>query len=123
MLAVVTNIPLSNSQAASAMVESASRIRKDLSVLEASLDQAIAAAATLAKSMIEARRDSGVPVHTGQQALIRLQRAQAHLVGASTDTFRVHDDLARIGQSLMMLDDPTPNSGLLNEDEPLRAVA
>lgn len=118
MLAVVTANP-----GVPAPVEAAARIRDDLSTLEASLDQAMAAAAALAQSMIEARRISGVPVHTGQIALIRLQRAQAQLVAASSDTFRVHDELARLSKMLMIPDDPTPNSGLLAEDEPLRSVA
>lgn len=104
-------------------VEAAARIRDDLSTLEASLDQAIAAAAALTRSMIEARRVSGVPVHTGQTALIRLQRAQAELVAASSNIFRVHDELATLAKTLMITDDPTPISGLLADDEPLRAVA
>lgn len=106
-----------------APVEAAARIRDDLSTLEGLLDQTMAAAAALAQSMIEARRASGLAVHTGQIALIRLQRVQAQLVGASSDTFRVHDELAKLGKALMILDDPTNPSGLLTEDEPLRSAA
>lgn len=100
-----------------------SRIRTDLSALEASLDLAMAAAASLAQAMIEARRNSGLPVHTGQTALVRLQRAQAQLVGASSDTFRVHDEMGKLGKTLMMLDDPTPISGLLGDDQNLNVAA
>ena len=99
------------------------RIRADLSILEASLDQAMTSAASLSQAMIEARRNSGLPVHTGQNALIRLQRAQAQLIGASSDTFRVHDEMGKLGKTLMMLDEPTPLSGLLRDDQALHAAA
>ena len=101
----------------------ASRIAADLSALEAMLDQAMSAAAVLAQSMIEGRRDSGVPVHTGQVALMRLQRAQASLVAASSDTFRVHDELSKLGKTMMVMEDPTPLSGLLAYDEPQPVAA
>ena len=101
----------------------ATRIAADLSALEARVDQAIAAAAALAQSMIEGRRDSGVAVHTGQVALMRLQRAQASLVAASSDTFRVHDELAKLARTMMVMEDPTPSSGLLAYDEPQPVAA
>ena len=101
----------------SVRVLAAARIRSDLSALEAALDQSMTAAAGLAQTIIEARRDSGVPVHTGQTALMRLRRVQDRLVDASTDTFRVHDEAAQIGKTLMILEDPTNPSGLLDHDE------
>ena len=54
---------------------------------------------------------------------MRLQRAQAQLVAASTDTFRVHDDLSRLAKTLMIWEDPTEASGLLDDDRALDAVA
>ena len=98
-------------------VLAAARLRSHLAALEAALDQSIAAAAALAQAIVEARRDSGVPVHTGQSALMRLQRVQDRLVDASSDTFRVHDEAAQIGKTLMVLEDPTNQSGLLAPDE------
>lgn len=95
----------------------AARIRADLSNLEGALDVSIAAAAALAQSIIEARRDSGVPVHTGQVALMRLQRVQDRLVDASSDIFRVHDEAAQIGKALMILEDATWPSGLRADDD------
>lgn len=109
--------------AVSVPITATARIADNLALLEASLDQAMAAAASLTQAMIDARRDSGVPVHTGQIALIRLQRAQAQLVAASSDTFRVHDELARIAKTLMVMDDPTKASGLSPDDGLLEQVA
>lgn len=106
-----------------AAVTAAARIRSDLSVLEATLDRALGEAARLTQTMIDARRDSGVPVHTGQVALMRLQRAQSQLVAASNDTFRVHDELAKLAKIMMISDDPTPNSGLIDEDANLLTAA
>lgn len=103
--------------------EAAKRIRADISNLEASLDRAMAAAASLAQSMIDARGVSDLPVHTGQIALIRLQRAQAQLVGASSDTFRVHDELARLTRMLGIPDEPTVLSGLHGDEASLRSAA
>lgn len=101
----------------------ADRVRTDLGALEAAIDSALVAAAKLTQSLVTARRDSNVAVHTGQVALMRLQRAQSHLVAGSSDVFRVHDEMARIGQELGMLDDPTPASGLATAAEPLSQVA
>ena len=101
----------------------ADRLRTDLGALESAIDATLAAAAKLTQSMLTARRESDVPVHTGQIALMRLQRAQAHLIAGSSDVFRVHDEMARIGQEFGMLDDPTPASGLASADEPLSQVA
>lgn len=117
MIAVVQSDPVH-----SAHLIAAVRLRAGIAKLEGLLDQSIAAAADLAQTMIEARRDSNVPVHMGQTALIRLARAQSHLVGASSDTFRVHDVLAQLSTLLMIPDEPTTPSGLADEG-PLRAVA
>lgn len=117
MLAIVAANTEAPAQAA------ATRIAADLSALEAFVDQAISAAAALVQSMIEGRRDSGVTVHTGQVALMRLQRAQASLVAASSDTFRVHDELAKLAKTMMVMEDPTPMSGLLAYDEPQPVAA
>lgn len=123
MLAIVP-VPSANAASRQSIrAAAAARIAGDLAALEASLDQSIGRAAALARSMLDARCDTGVPVHTGQTALIRLQRAQAQLVAASSDTFRVHDELARLAKTLMIMDDPTGPSGLLADDEPLAAVA
>lgn len=101
----------------------AAKIAHEIGALEASIDRSIAHAAALAAAIVETRRDSGLPVHSGQVALMRLQRAQAQLVAASTDTFRVHDDLSRLAKTLMIWEDPTEASGLLDDDRALDAVA
>ena len=104
--------------------EVAARIRTDLATLEASIDQVIHSSASLAQAIVESRRDLKVPVHTGQGSLLRLQRIQERMVASSTDSFRVHKDLAAIGQELMICDDPTDfkNTGV-DETEPAVAAA
>lgn len=123
MLAIVPAPPANATSRQSDRAAAAAKIAGDLAALEASLDESIGLAAALVRSMLDARCDTGVPVHTGQAALIRLQRAQSQLVAASSDTFRVHDELANLAKTLMIMDDPTNPSGLLADDEPLAAVA
>lgn len=118
---MLTIVP-SNHQATAAEIGSA-QIRADLAALESIVDAALVAAARLTQSMLTARQGSGVPIHTGQVALMRLQRAQAHLIAGSSDVFRVHDEMARIGQELGMLDDPTPASGLAAAEAPVGQAA
>ncbi|QGN54244.1 hypothetical protein [Novosphingobium sp. Gsoil 351] len=101
----------------------AAKVAREIAALEASIDQSIAHAAALAATIVDTRRDSGLPVHAGQLALIRLQRAQAQLVAASSDTFRVHDELSRLARTLMIWEDPTEPSGLLDDNQALDAVA
>ena len=98
------------------------RIRALLAALEGSIDQVIHIGAALTQAIVESRRDLRVPVHTGQSALLRLQRLQERMVASSSDSFRLHKDLAAIGQELMICDDPTDfkNTGL---DETAPAVA
>ena len=100
------------------------RIRAHLAALEASIDQVVCDSAALAQAIVESRRDLRVPVHTGQAALLRLQRIQERTVASSSDSFRIHKDLAAIGQELMICDDPTDfkNTGL-DENEPTVAAA
>ena len=120
MLTVVSPAP---AKLPSVTAAAAAKVAHEVGALEASIDRSIAHAATLAAAIVETRRDSGLPVHAGQLALMRLQRAQAQLVAAASDTFRVHDDLSRLAKTLMIWDDPTEASGLLDDDQALNAVA
>jgi hypothetical protein len=120
MLTIVSNAP---SQQAPVSKAAAKRIASNVAGLEAAIDQAMAFAAALTTDIVETRQKSGLAVHTGQLALIRLQRAQAQLVAASNDTFRAHDELSRLAKTLMIWEDPTEASGLLDDDQALDAVA
>lgn len=99
------------------------RLRREVTVAEAAFDAALLASAAIQESIVVARRDLDVPVHTGQQALVRLQRAQAGLVAAQNDLFRVHDELARLGETMMPEEEYTPPSGLAQVEPTLRDAA
>ena len=119
---MLTIVPATSSQQLGPEVEA--RIRALLAALEGSIDQVIHNGAALTQAIVESRRDLRVPVHTGQSSLMRLQRLHERMVASSTDSFRIHKDLAAIGQTLMICDDPTDfkNSGL-DESEPAVAAA
>lgn len=100
------------------------RIARQLRDAEQATDQAIIKSAELMATLVKARADSGVVVHTGQRALIRLVRAQQALVDGSSGIFRVHDEMAGIGKTLGIFDEPnsTPPSKLVAADLDSRAA-
>ncbi len=81
------------------------RIARELKNAEAKADEAILAAASLMRTLVEARAASDVVGHTGQEALIRLARAQTALIDGSTDIFRVHDHMSKIGREMGIMDE------------------
>ncbi len=97
----------------------AARIRNQLRDTEAKLDAALNASARLMTTMVEARTIPEVEVHTGQKALLRLAEAQRYLLNGSNSLFRVHDELVKIGQEMMIMDEhgPTGHFGLAEVDE------
>jgi hypothetical protein len=101
----------------------AARLRREMTAAEAAFDAALIANAALQQSILVSRGELDVPVHAGQQAVIRLQRAQAQLVAAQNDLFRAHDELARLGGKMMTEEEYTPPSGLVAEEPKLRDVA
>lgn len=119
---MLTIVPAVSPDQLGAEVEA--RIRADLAALEGSIDQVIHHAASLAQAIVQSRRDLRVPVHTGQGALMRLQRIQERMVASSSDSFRIHKELAAIGQELMICDDPTDFKNIgLDEADPAVAAA
>jgi hypothetical protein len=74
------------------------RIGREVPVAEASLDEALISVSSLMKTMVQARRDTGVGPSTGQATIARLARAQMSLVTASSDMLRVHSDLAKLAK-------------------------
>lgn len=101
----------------------AARLRREVSAAEAAFDAALLASSAIQQTIVTARRDLDLPVHAGQQAMIRLQRAQAQLVAAQNDLFRVHDELARLGETMMPEEEYTPPSGLSVDEPVLREAA
>jgi hypothetical protein len=76
----------------------AARIVREVPATEASLDDALISVSSLIKTLVQARRDTGVPASTGQASIVRLAKAQLSLVTISNDVLRVHKDLAKIGE-------------------------
>jgi hypothetical protein len=76
----------------------AARIVREMPATEASLDDALISVSLLIKTLVQARRDTGVAASTGQASIIRLAKAQLSLVTISNDVLRVHKELAKIGE-------------------------
>lgn len=97
------------------LASATARIARQLSEVEQATDQAILKSAELMASLVRARAETGVVVHTGQWALIRLVKAQQALVEGSNNIFRVHDEMSGIGREMGVFDEreaTTPPSGL-----------
>lgn len=99
------------------------RLRREVSSAEAAFDAAFSASAQVQQTIVTARGQLPVPVHAGQQALLRLQRAQAKIVDAQNDLFRAHDELARLGATMMPEEEYTPPSGIETEEPGERKAA
>jgi hypothetical protein len=76
----------------------AARIVREVPATEASLDDALISVSSLIKTLVQARRDTGVAASTGQASIIRLAKAQLSLVTISNDVLRVHKELAKLGE-------------------------
>ncbi len=97
---------------------SVARISREVPLAEASLDDALISVSSLMKSMVQARRDTGVAPSTGQATIARLARAQMSLVTATNDMLRVHSDLAKLAQvhAGMDLHETCPPAGHLESE-------
>jgi hypothetical protein len=80
------------------------RLVREVPAAEASLDDALISVSSLMKTMVQARRDTGVAPSTGQTTIARLARAQMSLVTATNDLLRVHSELAKLAQAHGVLD-------------------
>lgn len=76
----------------------AARIIREVPATEACLDDALIQVSTLIRTVVEARRDTGVAASTGQATIARLAKAQMALLTASSDVLRAHKDLAHLAQ-------------------------
>ena len=93
------------------------RISRQLRDAELKTDAALLAAADLMSSLVQARALADVAPHKGQQALIRLVRAQQSIIEGSNDIFRVHDVMSGIGQEMGLFDESTPTDPFKGIDD------
>lgn len=76
----------------------AARIAREVPATEACLDDALIQVSTLIRTVVQARRDTGVAASTGQATIARLAKAQMALLNASSDILRAHKDLSGLAQ-------------------------
>jgi hypothetical protein len=103
------------------------RISRDLLEAEAALDEALLRQSRLLATMVNARRETGSPPFTGQDALMRLLRSQQAMVNAGGELARVHGRLSDIAVAVGG-DDPCPTKqasldDLSAETDSLQAMA
>lgn len=76
----------------------AARIARRIQATEASFDHALNDAAALIGELTAVRQATGVDAGVGQEALMRLSKAQSLLIGAQNEVLRSHGvlrDMAR----------------------------
>jgi hypothetical protein len=95
-------------------IAATARIARQLKEAEQKADHALLALAELMVTLVQARGEADIAPHTGQTALVRLVHAQRSIIEGSSDLFRVHDGMAKLGRELGVLDErkSTPPSGL-----------
>jgi hypothetical protein len=81
------------------------RITRQLKTAEAQANQALLECSKLMTELVEARQATGIASHTGQDALIRLARAQTFMLDSSSDLFRTHDAVYKIGLEMGLLEE------------------
>lgn len=101
----------------------AARIRNQLAEAERLQDEALVAYAELMATMVRARANPDLPVHTGQKAIIRLASAIQSQVQSGTEIFRVHDVVSTIGREIGVLDEPGLTTGSELTDQDARIAA
>lgn len=81
---------------ANPLIASARRIAGELKASENDCDAALATNARLVASLLEARRDAGLPARTGRAALGRVVEAIAHAAKAREMLLDAHEELAQL---------------------------
>lgn len=102
------------------------RIGRQLPEAELSIDAALLASARLMESMLLARGADGIQTCTGQEALMRLAKAQRTLIESQNDMIRVHQELRSIGRDVVGVaddDDSCPPPAGRLDAVPLRQIA
>ncbi|MXO91830.1 hypothetical protein [Pontixanthobacter aquaemixtae] len=102
----------------------AQNIRKLIREAEGLSDELLVACAKLKQAMLVARQNPSVQLSTGQKALMRLVEAESQAIGVSSNLFRVHGELNRVGRETAGFEDGhvTPLEGHLVAD-PAESVA
>ena len=96
------------------------RLARELTDAETALNEALIRQSQLFTSMIVARRDVEVDQFTGQDVLMRLNKAQQELLSSGGGLARVHG-LLDIGREVGVLSEDCPVHGQLLADESLAA--
>lgn len=78
------------------LIASARRIAGELKASENDSDAALAGNARLVASLLDARREGGLPARTGRAALGRAVEAIAHAAKAREMLLDAHDELAQL---------------------------
>lgn len=85
------------------------RITRDLRDAEAALDEALIKQASLFATMVTARQETGSEPFVGQEALMRLAKAQQTLLSAGGELARVHGRLLDVQREMGIGDECPPN--------------
>ncbi len=85
----------------------AARLRREIPAAEAALDEAMLRTTDVIRTIVAARRETGVPAHVGQAALLRLHKVQASLLDAGSNIFRAHDHAVDAARVYCGFDEPT----------------
>lgn len=78
------------------LISSARRIAGELKTAENGCDAALANHARLVATLLDARRDAGLPARTGRDTVGRVIEAVAHAAKARELLLDTHEDLARL---------------------------
>src|SRR5688500_8316216 len=85
------------------------RIARDISAAEQALDYALIRLSSLMPAMFSARRDTGASPSTGNEALLRLAKAQQALLEAGGNLARVHGSLLDVQREMNVGDECPPD--------------
>jgi len=85
------------------------RITRHLPETELSFDNALLASTKLMESMLLARQAEGVAALSGQNAIMRLAKAQRSLIESQNDLLRVHGELLGLGREVKAITDEPGN--------------
>ena len=91
------------------------RIANQLGEVERKADDMLISLNELMVTMLRARANREVAVHTGQRALVRLMAAQQSILEGSNNIFRCHDEVATVAREMAILDEDglTPKSPMV----------
>lgn len=90
------------------VVSDAYKIKKLIREAEAVTDEATLLYSRLKQAMISSRQNPDVPLATGQAALRRLNEAENQILSASSNLFRVHNELSDLARVFAGNEDGMP---------------